>query len=226
MGARYSARIGPWRVSSAGAVAQELPDRRHRPRLCRPAARRRVRQALRDDRLRHQPGTHRGTAQAQGPHARSRAQGVARGEAPAVHVGAEGPEALPGLHRHRADADRCRQAPGPDATRTRERVGRQGAEARRHRDLRINRISRAAPRKSASRSWSATPGSGSTATSSRDTARSASTRATASTGCRRSARSRPARRRKRPSSSTSSMPRSSLRERTRHPRSASPRRRR
>ncbi len=53
------------------------------------------------------------------------------------------------------DADK---RPDLGAARARERVRGQGPEARRHRDLRVDRVTRAAPRKSASRSWSSMSG--------------------------------------------------------------------
>ena len=77
----------------------------------------------------------------QGPHARS---GCAKNSRAAKRLRFTSElrdlQALPRLHRHRADADRRGQAAGPDAARARERVGRQGAEARRHRHLRIDRL--------------------------------------------------------------------------------------
>ena len=58
------------------------------------------------------------------------------------------------LHRHRADADRRRQAARSRAADRRSRDHRQGAEAGRHRHLRIDRLSRRDRRRSACRCWS------------------------------------------------------------------------
>ncbi len=129
-------------VPHVSIQSAQLQDRRRRSRLRRPAARRGVRQALPHRRLRHQGRPRRRAEEGARQHARSGAGRAARSEEPELFHRREGPEALQGLHRHGADADRRLQAPRPDADRARQRAARRRSQEGRHRRIRIHRLSR------------------------------------------------------------------------------------
>jgi hypothetical protein len=117
-------------------------NRHHRPRLRRPAARRRVRQDPPGRRLRHQAAAHRRTQVRPRQHPRSRARRTRRRRAAQLHRQPRRPQGLQRLHRHRAHPGRPGQPPRPDPAGQGLRNRRQGHGQGRHRHLRIHRLPR------------------------------------------------------------------------------------